>query len=94
MPCPVWGWGWAFRPRPKRSDGAYDAYIEMPLPLSVEAVLLDVGGMPSRFFRVELPGIVHFVHFAWAEMNIKTCFDGLQTMRRRTTGSVILASVL
>ena len=59
----------------KRPDGAYDAYIEMPLPLSVEAVLLDVGGMPSRFFRVELPGIVHFVHFASeAEMGYKDLF--------------------
>lgn len=41
----------------------YNAFIEMPMPLSVEAVLMDVGGMPSRFFRVALPGIVHFVHF-------------------------------
>ncbi len=47
----------------KLADGLYDASIEMPLPESVEAVLVDVGGMPSRFFRVALPGIVHFVHF-------------------------------
>ena len=47
----------------KRADGTYDAYIEMPRPSAVEAVIVDVGGMPGRFFRVELPGIVHFVHF-------------------------------
>lgn len=47
----------------QREDNLYDAYIEMPLPLAVEAVLMDVGGLPSRFFRVDLPGIVHFVHF-------------------------------
>ena len=45
-----------------RSDGAYDAFIEMPRPESVEAVLVDVGDLPSRFYRVDLPGIVHFVH--------------------------------
>lgn len=59
----------------KRPDGMYDAYIEMPLPKTVEAVILDVNGMPSRFFRVELPGIVHFVHFASeAEMAYKDLF--------------------
>lgn len=47
----------------QRGTRTYDAYIEMPLPLSVEAILMDVGGLPSRFFRVALPGIVHFVHF-------------------------------
>ncbi len=47
----------------RRENSKYDAYIEMPQPLAVEAVLMDVGGMPSRFFRVSLPGIVHFVHF-------------------------------
>lgn len=47
----------------QREDALYDAYIEMPLPLAVEAVLMEVEGMPSRFFRVDLPGIVHFVHF-------------------------------
>lgn len=47
----------------QREKNKYDAYIEMPLPLAVEAILMDVGGMPSRFFRVSLPGIVHFVHF-------------------------------
>ncbi len=59
----------------KRPDGTYDAYIEMPLPESVCAVIIDVGGMPRRFFRVELPGIVHFVHFASEnDMNHKETF--------------------
>lgn len=64
----------------KKADGAYEAYIEMPLPHTVEAVILDVNGMPSRFFRVELPGIVHFVHFASSEeMEYKQLFwDALQ----------------
>lgn len=48
----------------KRSDGGYDAYIDMPLPSAVHAVIIDVNDMPRRFFRVELPGIVHFVCFA------------------------------
>lgn len=47
----------------KKDDHTYYADVDMPLPLSIEAVLLDVQGMPSRFFRVALPGIVHFVHF-------------------------------
>lgn len=44
-------------------QGVYSTYIEMPMPEAVEAVLVDAGGMPSRFYRVDLPGIVHFVHF-------------------------------
>lgn len=47
-----------------RPEGGYNAYIEMPMPESIEAVILDVGGWPSRFYRVALPGIVHFVHMA------------------------------
>ncbi|SDM04264.1 Diaminopimelate epimerase [Megasphaera paucivorans] len=45
----------------KRASGVYDASIEMPLPQSVDAVIIDIGGAPCRFFRVVLPGIVHFV---------------------------------
>ena len=41
----------------------YEAFIEMPYPDDVSALLVDVGGLPVRFFRVDLPGISHFVHF-------------------------------
>lgn len=47
----------------KRPDGVYMASIVMPMPTAVDAVIIDTGGMPGRFFRVTLPGIVHFVHF-------------------------------
>lgn len=40
---------------------AYMADIEMPLPEEIEAVVVDVGGLPYRFFRVDFGGIVHFV---------------------------------
>lgn len=50
----------------KGGDQTYTAFIEMPMPEDMEAVLVDVGGMPSRFFRVALPGIVHFVHIVTA----------------------------
>ncbi|WP_296902583.1 hypothetical protein [uncultured Megasphaera sp.] len=46
-----------------RGDGVYDAFIEMPYPDDVSGILLDVDDFPSRFFRVDLPGITHFVHF-------------------------------
>lgn len=46
----------------RQDDGSFTANIEMPMPESIEAVLVDVGGLPSRFFRIALPGIVHFVH--------------------------------
>lgn len=46
---------------PAGADGAYDAEIEMPLPETVEALIVDVGGQPCRFFRVDFSGIVHFV---------------------------------
>lgn len=46
----------------RQANGTIVANIEMPMPESIEAVLVDVGGMPSRFFRIALPGIVHFVH--------------------------------
>jgi histidine racemase len=46
----------------KRAAGVYDASIEMPMPQSVDAVIIDIGGAPCRFFRVVLPGIVHFVY--------------------------------
>jgi diaminopimelate epimerase len=45
----------------QRAAGVYDAPIEMPLPQSVDAVIIDIDGAPCRFFRVVLPGIVHFV---------------------------------
>lgn len=48
----------------RKDKGIYKAYIEMPSPTTIEAVLIDVGGLPSRFYRVDLPGIVHFVHTA------------------------------
>mgnify|MGYP000220024200 CR=1 FL=1 len=35
----------------------------MPYPDGVGALLVDVDGQPARFFRVDLPGITHFVHF-------------------------------
>ena len=41
----------------------YEAFIEMPYPDDVSGILVDVGGVPARFFRVDLPGITHFVHF-------------------------------
>lgn len=47
----------------RTGDGEYQAFIEMPYPDDVSALLVDVGGMPLRFFRVDLPGITHFVHF-------------------------------
>ena len=46
----------------RRGEGIFDAFIAMPLPEAVEAVIIEVDGLPSRFFRVALPGIVHFVH--------------------------------
>lgn len=48
----------------------YEAFIEMPYPDDVSGLLVDVGGLPRRFFRVDLPGITHFVHFV-------DTFDGL-----------------
>ena len=53
-----------------KGGGDYEAFIEMPYPDGVGALLVDVDGQPARFFRVDLPGITHFVHF------IET-FDGL-----------------
>ncbi|MCH4166802.1 MAG: hypothetical protein LKF74_01590 [Megasphaera sp.] len=47
----------------KRADGGYDAFIEMPRPTAIDAVIVDAGGQPARFYRVTLPGIVHFIHF-------------------------------
>lgn len=41
----------------------YQAFIEMPYPDDVSGLLVDVKGVPARFFRVDLPGITHFVHF-------------------------------
>ena len=35
----------------------------MPYPEDVSGVLVDAGDVPARFFRVDLPGITHFVHF-------------------------------
>lgn len=46
----------------RRDDGQYDAAITMPLPSSITAVIVDVGGMPHRFYRVDFGGIVHFVY--------------------------------
>lgn len=46
----------------RQADGSVVAQIEMPMPEAIEAVIVDVGGLPSRFFRIALPGIVHFVH--------------------------------
>lgn len=47
----------------KRADSVYDAFIEMPRPMAIDAVIVDVEGQPARFYRVILPGIVHFIHF-------------------------------
>lgn len=47
----------------RREEGGYEAYIDMPLPESIDAVILDMDGMPSRFYRVVLPGMVHFIHW-------------------------------
>ena len=46
-----------------QGDGLYEAFIEMPYPEDVSGVLVDAGDVPARFFRVDLPGITHFVHF-------------------------------
>lgn len=46
-----------------KGDGLYEAFIEMPYPDDVSGILVDAGGFPARFFRVDLPGITHFVHF-------------------------------
>jgi diaminopimelate epimerase len=47
----------------QKGDGLYEAFIEMPYPEDVSGVLVDAGDVPARFFRVDLPGITHFVHF-------------------------------
>lgn len=44
-------------------DGSYEAFIEMPYPENVSALIMAVGDQPVRFFRVDLPGITHFVTF-------------------------------
>lgn len=40
----------------------YDAAIDMPLPKEIDAIIVAVGEMPIRFFRVDFGGIVHFVY--------------------------------
>ena len=51
-------------------DQVYDASIDMPLPKKMDTVSLDVGSTAFRFYRVALPGIVHFVHFTTALKNL------------------------
>lgn len=47
----------------RKGEGTYEAFIEMPYPEDVSGILIAVDDFPARFFRVDLPGITHFVHF-------------------------------
>lgn len=47
----------------RTGEGTYEAFIEMPYPEDVSGILIAVDDFPARFFRVDLPGITHFVHF-------------------------------
>ena len=47
----------------KRADSRYDAFINMPRPNGIDSIIIDVDGQSEQFYRVLLPGIVHFVHF-------------------------------
>lgn len=48
----------------QKTENSYDATIEMPLPTTIDAVIISVDHTPRRFFRVVLPGIVHFLYVA------------------------------
>ncbi|WP_101912685.1 hypothetical protein [Megasphaera vaginalis (ex Bordigoni et al. 2020)] len=54
----------------ERKGDVFQAVIDMPLPESVEAVLIPVNDLPYRFFKVTLPGIVHFVYFVQTGDNV------------------------
>ena len=44
-------------------DELYDASIEVPLPRKMDIVSLTDNDITYRFYQIELPGIMHFVHF-------------------------------
>ena len=47
-----------------RDEGElYDASIEVPLPRKMDIVSLADNDITYRFYQIELPGIMHFVHF-------------------------------
>ena len=47
-----------------RDEGElYNASIEVPLPKKMDVISLADGNSTYRFYCVELPGIMHFVHF-------------------------------
>lgn len=48
----------------------FDAFIDVPSPKKMDIVLLETDESDYRFYRVVLPGIVHFVHFAPSIKNI------------------------
>ncbi len=45
-----------------RKDDEYEAFITMPKPTSMDMIPITVGEDEKRFYRVELPGITHYVH--------------------------------
>lgn len=45
----------------RTGNRTYKVCIDMPLPKSITALRIPVDGKLERFFRVDLPGITHFV---------------------------------